>query len=80
MNSKQTVRASCGRKFATFPAATLAFAIQYFGGDVFPGDDMLGAEVKWMSMQNISALADIKVPDDLELFSKALQLFRMRHK
>ena len=57
---------------------SLGFLIQYFGGEIRPGDDMLGAEYKWMSLEEISLEKNISVPRDrVAQFERATELFNL---
>lgn len=56
---------------------SIGFLIQYRGGEINPGDDMLGAEYKWMSLKEIS-LKNISVPRNKDaMFERAAELFSL---
>lgn len=57
---------------------SLGFVVQHLGGDVTPGDDMSGAECLWIPLDGIRHRKDISVPNDLDLFSQARDIFRVR--
>ena len=52
-----------------------AFVASYLGGDVVPGDDMAGSEVRWASLEEVEQLATETglIPDGVWLFERALQ-------
>ena len=54
---------------------------EYLGGPVEPGDDMAGSEHRWFSLDELHAERDhLLVPngkDELWLFERAIQLFRL---
>ena len=55
-----------------------AFVASYLGGEVVPGDDMLGSEVRWATLDQISGLVASGsglIPGDVWLFERALQCF-----
>ena len=57
---------------------SIVFVAQYDGGEITPGDDMAGAEVRWMSLDEIHDLADAGVfvlPSETWLFARALRCF-----
>ncbi len=59
---------------------SIIFAVHYLGGNIVPGDDMLGAEVRWVALEEFGALANLNLPWDVGLFSASLGLFRLRTK
>ena len=57
---------------------SIAFVASYLGGDVVPGDDMAGMEVRWMSLDEVrssAAAGQSLIPDEVWLFERALQCF-----
>lgn len=53
------------------------FVVHYLGGEIVPGDDMLGAEFRWIAVEEFSTLRRFTVPWDISLFSESLDLFRL---
>ena len=53
---------------------SLAFVAAYGGGEVVPGDDMAGCEVKWASLDEVRSLPSL-IPEDVWVFERALELF-----
>ena len=54
------------------------FVAEYLGGDVEPGDDMAGSEVRWATLDEVREFFDAgqaMVPQELWLFERALQCF-----
>ena len=50
----------------------------YLGGDVEPGDDMAGSEVRWATLDEVraaSAAGEALVPGELWLFERAFERF-----
>lgn len=58
---------------------SISFLVEYLGGAVTPGDDMVGAEVAWMPLETITPHIPIAVPQNISHFTRALQLFRQLH-
>lgn len=57
---------------------SIAFVASYVDGQVVPGDDMLGSEVRWATLDEIQGLVASGsglVPRELWLFERALQCF-----
>lgn len=58
---------------------SIAFVATYLGGEVVPGDDMAGSEVRWASLDEIRALAADErtglIPEEAWLFERALDFF-----
>ncbi len=55
-----------------------AFVASYLGGDVTPGDDLVGSHFRWASVDQVHQLASSGValiPDDVGLFDRAMQCF-----
>jgi len=55
-----------------------AYVASYLGGEVVPGDDMAGSEVRWATLDEVEALAKSGaqlIPNELWLFERALQCF-----
>ena len=55
-----------------------AFVASYLGGEVMPGDDMAGSEVRWASLEEVQELAASGtglIPGGLWPFERALQCF-----
>jgi 8-oxo-dGTP pyrophosphatase MutT (NUDIX family) len=55
-----------------------AFVASYLGGEVAPGHEMAGSEVRWASLEEIEALAASDtglIPPGAWLFERALQCF-----
>ena len=53
---------------------SLAFVASYLGGDVVPGDDMAGSDVRWASLDEVRSLPAL-IPEDVWLFERAHSLF-----
>lgn len=56
---------------------SLAFVATYLGGDVVPGDDMAGSEVRWASLEDITSMVAsgvALVPEEPWLFVRALEV------
>lgn len=53
------------------------FVVRYLGGEIVPGDDMLGAEFRWIPIEEFGTLRHFTVPWDITLFSESLDLFRL---
>ena len=53
---------------------SLAFVASYLGGEVVPGDDMAGCEVRWASLDEVRSLPAL-IPEEVWLFERALELF-----
>jgi 8-oxo-dGTP pyrophosphatase MutT (NUDIX family) len=54
------------------------FVAAYLGGEVVPGDDMAGSEVRWASLDDVRRLAaagEPLVPQELWVFERAFQCF-----
>jgi hypothetical protein len=54
---------------------SVAFAARYLGGDVVPGDDMAGCEVRWMNVEELRQLETTGValiPENVSTFERAL--------
>ena len=54
------------------------FVASYLGGEVIPGDDMAGCEVRWATLDDVNDLAaagTALVPNEVWLFERALQCF-----
>lgn len=58
---------------------SVLYVMRFDGGQVVPGDDMLGAEYQWWSLDQIRENIDnISKPEkQLWLFQRALELFRL---
>lgn len=58
---------------------SVAFLFAYLGGDIIPGDDMAGSDVKWMTLSEIhSGQYQIIVPQQQEwLFDHAVEMYRL---
>jgi 8-oxo-dGTP pyrophosphatase MutT (NUDIX family) len=57
---------------------SIAYVASYLGGDVVPGDDMLGSEVRWATLDEVRDLdagGTALIPGDVWLFERALQCF-----
>lgn len=55
---------------------SLGFLVQHLDGAIVPGDDMAGAQCLWLTVDGIQNRNDISVPDDLNLFLYARDMFR----
>ncbi|MEM7294832.1 MAG: NUDIX hydrolase, partial [Pseudomonadota bacterium] len=55
---------------------SLGFLVEYCSGVITPSDDISGAEIDWVSIDNILQRDDIEVPNDLNHFRSALRLYR----
>lgn len=56
---------------------SIAYVARYLGGEVVPGDDMAGSEVRWASMDDVRALAaagEALIPEEVWLFERAFEL------
>ena len=55
----------------------ICYLMAYEGGSIQPGDDMLGSQYRWMSLQEIEAIRErIVVPSyDPWLFRRAVELY-----
>ena len=54
------------------------FVATYLGGEVVPGDDMAGSEVRWATLDEVRALdasGAALVPEHVWLFERALECF-----
>jgi ADP-ribose pyrophosphatase YjhB (NUDIX family) len=54
------------------------FVARYLGGEVVPGDDMAGAEVRWATRDEVTAVVaggERLVPEEPWLFERAFQCF-----
>ena len=57
---------------------SIAFVASYLGGDVVPGDDMAGMDVRWATIDEVRAIAaagEALIPEEVWLFERALQCF-----
>ena len=57
---------------------SIAFVASFLGGEVTPGDDMLGSEVRWATLdeiQDLVASGSGLIPGEVWLFERALQCF-----
>ena len=54
----------------------LGYAVLHLGGEVAPGDDMAGAEARWMTLAEIIRRRDVEVPSNPELFRRARSLVK----
>ena len=57
---------------------SLAFVASFVGGEVVPGDDMAGSEVRWASIDEIRSMAsagEALIPEDVWIFERALACF-----
>ena len=55
---------------------SLAFVASYLGGDVVPGDDMAGSQVRWATLDEIRSLPAL-IPEDVWIFERTLSLFEL---
>ena len=56
----------------------LGYAVLHLGGEITPGDDMAGAEARWMTLAEIGRRRDVEVPSNPDLFRRARALIRGR--
>jgi ADP-ribose pyrophosphatase YjhB (NUDIX family) len=74
-----TVHASTWRYDHLIPHMISTFFVaSYLGGEVIPGDDMAGCEMRWATLDEVNDLAAAGialVPDEVWLFERALQCF-----
>jgi 8-oxo-dGTP pyrophosphatase MutT (NUDIX family) len=58
---------------------SIAYLLAYEGGEVIPGDDMTGSEVRWMTVEELTdGRVDVIVPQDQAwLYHRALELYRL---
>jgi 8-oxo-dGTP pyrophosphatase MutT (NUDIX family) len=54
----------------------IGYAVLHLGGTVAPGDDMAGAEYKWMTLAEIARRRDVEVPSNPDLFRRARSLVK----
>jgi 8-oxo-dGTP pyrophosphatase MutT (NUDIX family) len=57
---------------------SLGFLVHHKTGDIVPGDDMAGAEFSWHCLEELLTRADIEVPNDLDHFRTAYNLYLCR--
>jgi 8-oxo-dGTP pyrophosphatase MutT (NUDIX family) len=57
---------------------SVCYLMAYEGGDVHPGDDMQGSELRWFSLEEL-ADENVKIlaPRDKWLYTRAIDLFRL---
>jgi 8-oxo-dGTP pyrophosphatase MutT (NUDIX family) len=55
----------------------IGYAVLHLGGPVEPGDDMAGADVRWMTLKEIAGRKDIIVPSDAKLFRRAREMVKL---
>ena len=56
---------------------SIAYVARYDGGEVVPGDDMAGSEVRWASWTDVQAMVaagEALVPEEPWLFERAFEL------
>ena len=74
-----TVHASTWRYDDLIPHMISTFFVaSYLGGDVIPGDDMAGSEIRWATLAEVKDLAaagTALIPNEVWLFERALQCF-----
>ena len=74
-----TVHASTWRYDDLIPHMISTFFVaSYLGGEVVPGDDMAGCEMRWATIdqvKDLTAAGTALVPDEVWLFERALQCF-----
>ena len=74
-----TVHASTWRYDDRIPHMISTFFVaSYLGGEVIPGDDMAGSNVRWVTLDELKRLAaagTAMIPNELWLFDRALQCF-----
>lgn len=58
------------------PMASICYLMAYEGGEVVPGDDMAGSEIRWVALDEIDGL-DVIAPRQTWLFGRAVELFRV---
>lgn len=58
---------------------SICYLLAYEGGEVVPGDDMVGSDVKWMSVDEIEngVYGVIIPPEQLWIYRRAVDLFQM---
>ena len=56
----------------------IAFAVRHLRGPVVPSDDMAGADVDWVSLDDLRLRPAIPIPGEIEPYALSLDLFR-RH-
>ena len=57
---------------------SLFFVASYLGGEVVPGDDMAGSDVRWVTQPEVAAMFESGatiVPEDRWLFDRAFECF-----
>lgn len=76
-----TVHASTWRYDHLIPHMISTFFVaSYLGGEVIPGDDMAGCEMRWATLDEVNDLAAAGlalIPDEVWLFERALQCFNL---
>jgi 8-oxo-dGTP pyrophosphatase MutT (NUDIX family) len=74
-----TVHASTWRYDHLIPHMISTFFVaSYLGGEVIPGDDMAGCEIRWATLDEVKDLAAAGIaliPAEVWLFDRALQCF-----
>lgn len=58
---------------------SLIFLFEYVGGEIIPGDDMIGAEVKWLTVAEINS-GDYQIPvpnQAMWVYERAVKLYRL---
>lgn len=55
---------------------SVVYLVSYEGGEVAPGDDMSGAEVRWVSPDELDGI-DVAVPSASWTLARAVDLFRV---
>ncbi|MEO5567964.1 MAG: NUDIX domain-containing protein [Gemmatimonadaceae bacterium] len=54
---------------------SIAFAAKYLSGEVVPGDDMAGCEVRWTTideLRDLEAIGVALIPENISTFERAL--------
>lgn len=58
------------------PLVSITYAARYRGGEITPGDDMLGAEFAWTPLAAIGSSLEVVVPTDPSLLQRGAQLLQ----
>lgn len=72
-----TVHAMSTQGKFTFPAVSVFCLMAYEGGEIFPGDDMAGSQIKWWTLDDLYSDGEHTIPFDEWLFSHAIEIYRL---
>jgi 8-oxo-dGTP pyrophosphatase MutT (NUDIX family) len=54
------------------------FVASYLGGEIVPGDDMAGSDVRWVTQDEVASMiaaGDALIPEEVWLFDRAFECF-----